>query len=139
MSPRFALLCGKVLASGYLAWALYKSHTFPDFLRRWTPRRPRPGRWTPEQIVDAVDLCLHLIRRRRCFLRSLLIYRLLRQMSEEPIFVIGVRHGPGGGLLGHAWIENGGQVRWPYGDDPRLYTVVLRYPYIPSPPGRGIG
>jgi len=128
MNPGFVLLCGKVLASGYLAWMLYKSHTFTEFLRRWTPRPTRPGRRPAQQVVDAVDLCLHLIRRRRCFLRSLLIYRLLRCQGEEPVFVIGVRHSESGGLLGHAWIENGGQVRWPYGDDPKLYTVVLRYP-----------
>jgi hypothetical protein len=116
----------------WLVWAyvLYRRLPLDSFFAAWTPRGP--GRRTNRSgdVVDTIDRVLLGVRRRRCFARSLMIYRMLRMQGEDLSICIGVKPGPDGeGLLGHAWLENGhGGGVYPYGDDGSTYYVTFRYP-----------
>lgn len=122
-----------------MAWVLYRLLPFGRFMEVWTPKRGGVARAAPEDTVRAVDRVLASIGQRRCFTRSLIIYRLLREEGHPLVFVIGFRRDRGttpiaGRLLSHAWLESGGEVRWPFGDAAECYTTGFRYP-----PGGGPG
>ncbi len=61
-----------------------------------------------------------------CFIRSLVLYSLLRRFAYEPVLLIGGRLS-GGAVASHSWIEVDGE---PIGEreDPRhVFSVLYRY------------
>ena len=127
LSPRKLALLLRVLGCATHARLVIRRMNFAAFMERWTRPLGR-RRWDPEELAAATDLGLLAIRRRRCLMRSLVLYRLLRQAGCPSDLVVGVRPDPKKGILAHAWLERDGQVIHPYGDSPELYTVNYRYP-----------
>lgn len=126
-SPRRLALLLRAAWAGVRGHALLRRLPIPAFMARWTPPVGH-RRWDPDEFAQATDLALSALRRRRCLLRSLVLYRLLRQAGRPAQFVMGVRRDPGGAILGHAWLERDGQEVHPYGEDATRYTVNFRFP-----------
>jgi len=127
LSPRRLALLLRVLGCATLGRLLIGRMNFATFMERWTRPLGRKS-WDREELAAATDLGLLAIGRRRCLMRSLVLYRLLRQAGYPSEFVMGVRPDPEKGILAHAWLERDGREIHPYGDSPELYTVSYRYP-----------
>lgn len=127
--PRALWLHLRVIATCLRGWLLYRRLPFDRFMEAWTPSRSRRRNVPSDRIVDAVDRVLSGLGRRRCFARSLIIYRLLRMQGEELSLHVGVKPSSDhSSLVGHAWLEDANGLCWPYGDDGSSYHVTIRHP-----------
>lgn len=96
------------------------------------PRRSAARR--RRRLVEGIRWATWIVRDPRigrCVIRSLAIYRALRQQGWQVEFVSGIRR-DANGLIGHAWVELDGQVlpelrQW---RNRMLYRVNFRYPRI---------
>lgn len=117
------------------AWAALLrplKHLVPfDTLVRLVHPRRRAGRH--EDVERAVERYLAsstpFPRRApgNCLERSLAAYRLLCAAGANPMLVVGLRHGEGGGLHGHVWLTIDGRVLAERPGDVALYTPLVRF------------
>ncbi|MBD3175140.1 MAG: lasso peptide biosynthesis B2 protein [Armatimonadia bacterium] len=124
--PRLWILL-RALGLAARAAIMVRRMPFPDFMERWSPPVAERERDTAP-LVEGTDLVLVGTHQRRCFMRSLVLYRILRQAGHGVRFAMGVRPDPQGGILAHAWLEQDGEWVFPYGDRPELYTETFGYP-----------
>lgn len=78
-------------------------------LRRLEPAAPGGG--DPEALLALVERLTRPVRlwRTACLWRALTGYSVLRAAGDDVRFVVGVRKGPAGDLLWHAWLERAGR------------------------------
>jgi len=81
-------------------------------------------------VVGYVDRWLQLFpynKRGNCFPRSLVLYRLARQLGYPVVFHCGIRK-EASTLDGHAWLTMGSHTFYEPGSQWRYFTVTFSYP-----------
>lgn len=89
---------------------------------------------TMKALVGYVDRWLQLFpynKRGNCFPRSLVLYRLARQLGYPVVFHCGVRK-EAASLDGHAWLTLGSDVFYEPGTHWQRFTVTFSYPPDPT-------
>jgi hypothetical protein len=125
-----AALCLRIAGAIPLVWAGIHVLTLPRALRWLTPRRTSPRPAPPERVVylagALLDRGLFGIRP-TCLLRSLILYRFLRESGVPARVHFGVAF-EGGALTGHAWLVLDDQPFLEATDPAERFTVVLSHP-----------
>lgn len=110
-------------------------------LARWTPAAPAPVRLPLGTLEDVVGAAAWLTRllyprswRGACVPRAYATYRALRRRGHPVVFISGVARG-GGGVHGHAWVEDdrGGFDAFGEPLNRLRFQEVFRFPAGPEP------
>lgn len=106
-----------------------------DRLQRWlepaaSPRIPRPGRKSAEDLVRRVDGLLRLgwpLVRRGCLVRGLTVYRFLREAGFNVSLCFGMGRPDGvEDFTGHCWVELEGRALAEKREPRPIYTETFR-------------
>jgi hypothetical protein len=119
------------LAPVYAALGLAKHLVRVDRLARWAWRDPSgtPGTRPEQQRVVSLVLRLGSLLGqpdRDCLQRSLLIYRELSRLGEDPRLFVAFRH-EGARLVGHAWVECDGRPVTTEAIDGRAFSATWTF------------
>jgi hypothetical protein len=111
-------------------------HSLPAILQQLHHRSATRDRddATMKALVGYVDRWLQLFpynKRGNCFPRSLVLYRLARQLGYPVVFHCGVRKGAAS-LDGHAWLTLGSNAFYEPGTHWQRFTVTFSYPPHPT-------
>ncbi|WP_034407370.1 lasso peptide biosynthesis B2 protein, partial [Deinococcus sp. RL] len=110
-------------------------------LARWTPAASAPVRLPLDTLEDVVGAAAWLTRllyprswRGACVPRAYATYRALRRRGHPVFFISGVARG-GGGVHGHAWVEDdrGGFDAFGEPLNRLRFQEVFRFPAGPEP------
>ena len=115
---------------------LLRRHSLPVILRRLHHQSTTRHREdvSMKALVGYVDRWLQLFpynTRGNCFPRSLVLYRLARQLEYPVTLHCGVRK-EASTLEGHAWLTLGSQVFYEPGAQWQYFTVTFSYPPDPE-------
>ncbi|HEX8219050.1 MAG TPA: lasso peptide biosynthesis B2 protein [Chloroflexia bacterium] len=156
-TPGEAWLLARVLLWGMALPLLKYALPLPRLVRLVEPRyrlapRPRPPEHTERLLVlvDGMYRRVPVLSRDNCLERSLLTYRLLRNVGARPRLVVGIRRqarGAGAADLaprtvieGHVWLELAGR---PLGESPTSLSEFIPVATFPgrymAPPAPGSG
>lgn len=106
-----------------------------DRLQRWlepavSPRIPRPGRKSAEDLVRRIDGLLRLgwpLVRRGCLVRGLTVYRFLREAGFNVSLCFGMGRPDGvEDFTGHCWVELEGRALAEKREPRPIYTETFR-------------
>jgi len=133
-TPGHWLLFLRVAAWTALVPALLRVLSLPALMRIVTPKTP-VGEFSEDQLETAGLINSYIVailrlhpenQGKMCLRRSLVIYRFARLYGAPAVFCCGVSK-EDGALVGHAWIELGGEKRF----DPRAdanFATTFSYP-----------
>lgn len=125
-----AILCARVAGAIPLIWVGVHVRPLPQALRWITPQRSSSRALPPDRVLHLVDLLLDRSLfgiRATCLLRSLVLYRFLRETGLDVRLHLGVASDHGS-LSGHAWLTQDGHP-WLERTDPRpQFVEVVSYP-----------
>jgi hypothetical protein len=127
---REAILCARVAVAIPLIWVGIHLRPLPAALGWITPRRPSTRPLPPERVLHLAGLLLdrHPFGiRPTCLLRSLVLYRFLRESDVGVRLHLGVCS-EGGSLTGHAWLTLDGKAWLEAADPAERFVEVLCYP-----------
>jgi Transglutaminase-like superfamily len=108
-------------------------HPLPELVGRLGSRSRRERRESPLRLSRAVTKSLSIgPYKARCLVRSLVLYRMLREQGETPQLVIGLPREPEREDA-HAWVEINGVDVGPAPGKGK-HEELARYPEWPTPP-----
>jgi len=127
-----AALCARIAGAVPLIWIGIHAMPLPRALAWITPRRATPRATRPERILELAD---RLLDRRpfgirpTCLLRSLVLYRFLREADVPVRLHLGIAW-EAHTLSGHAWLTHNDRPLLEATDPADRFTVVLAYPPV---------
>jgi Transglutaminase-like superfamily len=127
---REAVLCVRIAGAIPLIWLGVHLWPLPEAMGWLTPRRPSTRPLPPERILHLAELLLDRSLfgiRATCLLRSLVLYRFLRESGVDVRLHLGVSSEKGT-LSGHAWLTRNGHP-WLESSDPGdRFVEVICFP-----------
>jgi hypothetical protein len=127
---REAILCARVAIAIPLIWVGVHLRPLPEALGWLTPRRVSERPLPPERVLHLTGLLLDRRLfgiRATCLLRSMVLYRFLRESGVAVRLHLGVRS-DGDALTGHAWLTLDGRAWLEAADPGKRFVEVVCYP-----------
>ena len=127
---REAVLCARIAGAVPLIWAAVHALALPRALAWLTPRLTSRRPLATERVLQLADRILDRRPwgiRPTCLLRSLVLYRFLRENGAPARIHFGVTSEETT-LTGHAWLTLHDQPLLENSDPSLRFTVVLSYP-----------